>query len=315
MKKVLVIGSFMTDLVVQTGRMPHEGETYMGTAFNMFTGGKGANQAVQAARLGVPVTMVGALGNDAFGEAHLKALREAGIDASNVISVSGVTSGVGNVLLEPNGDNRIIIVPGANTELSADYIDSIESVIDENDIIVLQLEVPIPTVIRAIELAKALGKTIILNPAPAQKLPRDILADIDYIMPNEKELGVLTDLPTDDYSAVKTAARKLLATGVKNVIVTLGSHGALFATADTIELIPAYKVLPVDTTAAGDSFIGAFASGLAKSCEKMEALDFATRTAAVTTTGLGSQPSLPTRNIVEEKYRKGELIQNEKVGF
>ncbi|MCX2455896.1 ribokinase [Lacticaseibacillus nasuensis] len=315
MKKVLVIGSFMTDLVVQTGRMPHEGETYMGTAFNMFTGGKGANQAVQTARLGVPVTMVGALGNDSFGEAHLKSLREAGIDASNVISVSGVTSGVGNVLLEPNGDNRIIIVPGANTELSADYIDSIESVIDENDIIVLQLEVPVPTVIRAIELAKGLGKTIILNPAPAQKLPSDVLADVDYIMPNEKELGVLTDLPTDDYSGIKDAAQKLLETGVKNVIVTLGSHGALFATTDKMTLIPSYKVLPVDTTAAGDSFIGAFASELAKNCEEMEALDFAARVAAITTTGLGSQPSLPTTDVVGRKFNKGELIQNEKVEF
>lgn len=313
MKKVLVIGSFMTDLVVQTGRMPHEGETYMGTGFNMFTGGKGANQAVQAARLGVPVTMVGALGNDAFGDAHLKSLRDAGIDASNVISVAGVASGVGNVLLEPNGDNRIIIVPGANMELTPEYIEELQSVIDENDILVLQLEIPLETVIKSVEIAKELGKIIILNPAPAQRLPVEVLRDVDYVMPNEKELGVLADQPTNSLDEVKAASAKLLSLGVHSVVVTLGSHGALLTDQHSSTLVPSYKVKPVDTTAAGDSFIGAFASELAKGNNEMTALNYAACVAAITTTGLGSQPSLPTTEIVDKNLASGELIQNEKV--
>ena len=290
----------MTDLVVQTPRIPEEGETLTGNAFNMFTGGKGANQAVQAARLGAPVTMVGALGQDAFGDEHLKALQRDGINYDSVQRFGEVSSGVGNVLLEPNGNNRIVIVPGANNKLSPDYIESIKDVIEQTDILMLQLEVPIPTVKRAIKLAKAFGKTIVLNPAPAQHLDDSDLMGIDYIIPNETELRMLTRSDKGKQLSIKMAAVSLTARGVKNVIVTLGEKGSFWTNGVDEKKISATQVNPVDTTAAGDSFIGAFAYQLAVGNNIIGSLQFASVAGAITTTRLGSQPSLVTLTEVQQ---------------
>lgn len=310
MKKILVIGSFMTDLVVQTDRMPDEGETLIGSGFNMFTGGKGANQAVQAARLGATVTMVGALGQDEFGDAHINSLESAGIDTRYIRRFSGISSGVGNVLLEPNGNNRIVIIPGANLLLTPSVLQEITEVIAANDIVVLQLEIPIETVEFVVGIAKRLNKIVILNPAPAARISSDVMKDIDYVMPNEKELAMLTGVGTKTLEDIQKAARELLTLGVRNVVVTLGSKGAYWINDDTEEIIPSYRVKAVDTTAAGDSFIGAFASEIAREEEIIKALDFASKVAAITTTGMGSQPSLPTTKTVQLVTNK-ELKKNE----
>lgn len=299
MKKILVIGSFMMDLVAQTPRAPIEGETIIGTSFSQFTGGKGANQAVAAARLGADVTMVGKLGEDSFGKSHIESLKREGINHDYVLFDDVESSGVGHITLEENGNNRIIVIPGANLKLSPKEVEGLEKNIKNSDIIILQLEIPFETVYKTIELAHKHGKTIILNPAPAAKLKEEFVKLVDYIVPNESEASLLTGIKVNSIESAKKAAQNLLKLGCNNVIITLGEKGVLLVNNNEEIFQESFKVKPVDTTAAGDSFIGAFAYSLANGLESKKSLEFACAVGALTVTKIGAQPSLPKLTEVE----------------
>ncbi|MFP5110972.1 ribokinase [Bacillaceae bacterium C204] len=300
MKKILVIGSFMTDLVVQTPKVPVEGETIIGNTFNRFTGGKGANQAVAAARLGGDVTMIGKLGEDDFGREHIDALKSENINHHSILFDSQASTGVGNVVIDSNGNNRIIVVPGANLKLSEKDIEAFENVIINSDIVVLQLEVPMETVYKSIELANKHGKTIILNPAPAQPIDPKYMDKVDYFVPNETEASLLTNIEVSNLETAEKAAEVLLLQGYKNVIITLGNKGVIFKNNTEMKFVKAYTVKAVDTTAAGDSFIGSFAYGLSNNMTIEQSLNLAVAASALTVTKLGAQPSLPKIDDVNE---------------
>ncbi|MBA4603394.1 ribokinase [Thermoactinomyces mirandus] len=306
MKKILVIGSFMTDLVVQTDKVPVEGETTIGKTFNRFTGGKGANQAVAAARLGGNVTMAGKLGKDDFGKEHMEALKANGIDFHSVLFDPEASTGIGNIVIDSTGNNRIIVVPGANLKLTEQDIENMETVIRTSDIVVLQLEIPMATVYKAVDLANRHGKTVILNPAPAQKINPDIVNKVDYIIPNETEASLLANVEVKSLEDARKASEMLLNQGYKNVIITLGEKGVVCRNHEQFEHFKPYKVKAVDTTAAGDSFIGSFAFGLSKDLSIDQAIELAVAASALTVTKLGAQPSLPTMEEVEA-LRKGPI--------
>jgi ribokinase len=290
---IVVIGSINMDLVLRVPRMPVPGETLSGGPFSTVPGGKGANQAVACARLGGPdsrVAMIGCLGDDAFGTALREALRADGIDDSHVVTLPGVASGVASILVDAQGQNSIVIAGGANDMLSPAHIDAARSLLKEAHIVVLQLETPAATVAHAIALARELGKTVVLNPAPAASLPDAVLSQVDYLIPNEIEAAMLTQA-----SGGPEADTELLrAAGCGKVIVTLGAEGVLAR----LDNGPAVRYAPqavnaVDTTAAGDTFIGGFAAALAAGASTAEAIGFGQRAAAIGVTRHGAQTSIP----------------------
>ncbi len=304
MKKILVIGSFMTDLVVQTEKVPVEGETTIGKTFNRFTGGKGANQAVAAARLGGNVTMAGKLGEDDFGKEHIESLKANGIDSRSVLFDPEASTGIGNIVVDSTGNNRIIVVPGANLKLTEQDVEGMEDLIRDSDIIVLQFEIPIPTVYKVIDLADKHGKTVILNPAPAQKIDPAFINKVDYIIPNETEASVLANEEVKNLEDAEKVSEMLLNQGYKNVIITLGEKGVVYRNHERFEHFIPYKVKAVDATAAGDSFIGSFAFGLSNDMSIDQAIKLAVAASALTVTKLGAQPSLPTMEEVEALRKK-----------
>jgi len=300
MKKILVIGSFMTDLVVQSDRFTQEGETIFGTSFNQFTGGKGANQAVAAAKLGGNVEIIGELGKDSFGEDQIASMEENNIKHEHVLFTDKARSGIGNPQLDKAGHNRIVVIPGANMELKPSDLEDLKDVIQESDIIVLQLEVPMETVYKAIELGAQYKKLVILNPAPAKEIDEKYASMVDIIAPNEHEAALLTGIATDTEQGIIDAANSLLDQGYKNVLMTLGENGCYFKNSETDYKISGFKVDPVDTTAAGDSFIGSFAYVLANDHSIEEALRYATASSAIAVTRMGAQPSLPSKLEVDQ---------------
>lgn len=299
MKKILVIGSFMTDLVVESDRFTQEGETLIGNTFGEYTGGKGANQAVAAARLGGNVEMVGELGEDSFGQDQIASLEANNVRHTHVLFTNKARSGIGNPQLDGTGHNRIVVVPGANLEFKAADVDQLVDVIRNADIIILQLEIPLATVYEAIRLGHQYGKTLILNPAPAAKLDLRYARFVTYMTPNEHEAQFLTGIATNTPAGVRAAADHLLAQGYQNVLITLGEHGSYFKNADQELTIPALPVKAIDTTAAGDSYVGAFAYGLAIGQSVQAALTYAAAVSALTVTRMGAQPSLPTKQAVD----------------
>ncbi|WEV64709.1 ribokinase [Bifidobacterium sp. ESL0732] len=299
MRKILVIGSFMTDLVFRSHEFVREGETVTGLSFNRFPGGKGANQAVAAARSGAEVTMMGKLGKDDFGEEQIASLQASGIDHHAVLFTDEAVSGVGNPQLDDHGRNRIVIIPGANSLFTPVEIEHMESLIEDNDIIVLQLEIPLETVYRAIEIAHRRDKTIILNPAPAQRIDAKHASMVNWIVPNEHEAETLSGIRVDSLQSAERASEKLMRQGFGNVVITLGSHGSFYKTADAEDKIDAFEVNAVDSTAAGDEFIGAFASQIAKDSDISNALVYSSAASALAVTKLGAQASLPTSQEIE----------------
>ena len=299
MEKICVVGSLNMDLCVGTPRVPTMGETVIGSGFFTSPGGKGANQAVAAAKLGAGVTMAGCVGGDAFGTQLAENLRANGVDTNHLRVTTQAATGVAMILLH-NRDNCIIVDPGANAWLSPGDIDALESVIAASDILILQLEIPLETAKHAMELARAHNVKVLLNPAPAQKLPADFLALADILTPNESECEILTGLPCDTMQNIELAAQALLALGVPQVTVTLGGRGVLYSDHGALVHRPAWPVQVVDTTAAGDSFTGALAVSLAKGMEMQEAIDFALAVAALTVTRRGAQESLPGLEEVRE---------------
>ncbi|MCM2568753.1 MULTISPECIES: ribokinase [Janthinobacterium] len=295
---IVVIGSINMDLVLRVPRMPLPGETLTGGAFRTIPGGKGANQAVACARLSgkvagaQQVAMVGCVGDDAFGATLRAALVGDGIIDSHITTLPGVASGIASILVDDNGQNSIVIAGGANDLLSPAHIDAAQGLIEQADIVVLQLETPMATVVHAIKLARSLGKTVVLNPAPAASLPDGVLELVDYLIPNEIEAAMLAGVSPDgaDAKALAAALQKL---GSDNVIITLGSKGVHAALYGGDFTFPAEVVQAVDTTAAGDTFIGGFVAGLASGMDEAEAIQQGQRAAAWSVTKPGAQTSIP----------------------
>lgn len=304
---IVVIGSINMDLVLRVPRMPLPGETLSGGAFRTIPGGKGANQAVACARLGrgaangQPVAMIGCLGDDAFGTALRAALMADGIDVSHVTTLPGVASGIASILVDASGQNSIVIAGGANDLLSPAHIDAALPLIERASVVVLQLETPLATVEHAIAVAHRLGKTVVLNPAPAASLPAAVLAQVDYLVPNEIEAAMLlgADAGPQDHDAVLASAAALRATGCRNVLITLGAKGVHAALAGGSRDFAAQAVKAVDTTAAGDTFIGGFVAALAAGADPASAIDLGQRAAAIGVTRQGAQTSIPYLNELE----------------
>jgi ribokinase len=290
--RIAVVGSNMVDLITYVTRMPGRGETIEAPRFEMGAGGKGANQAVAAARLGSEVLMVSKVGDDVFGRNTVANFHHAGIDTRHVGVVAGVCSGVAPIFVEPSGENRILVIKGANGHLCPADVDAAADDLLGCDLVLLQLEVPLETVYHTIAFAMRHGKEVLVNPAPPTPgLDLAKLRGVTFLAPNRGELALLTGLPTDGMAAIEGAARRLLEGGIRAVIATLGSDGVLLVTEAGARHIPAVPVPAVDTTGAGDALIGSFAHFYVRSHDVAEALHWAVRYAAVSVTQRGTQKS------------------------
>lgn len=292
-KKILVVGSINKDLVVNTSRFPLSGETLIGDSFYTNNGGKGANQASAIAKLGGDVSIIGAVGDDEFGRETVKNLSLYGVDTKNVSVKKGISTGIASITVTKSGANNIIVVPGANSLLSKEDIDSKLDVIKKSDIVVIQLEIPIETAKYVASLSKRLGKTVILNPSPAVELENDMLETVDILIPNETEIEIIGGI------------ERAKSFGIKYIIVTLGKNGSdlYYLSNSAKKHFNAYDVEVVDTTAAGDSFLGAIAAMLALDKPIEEAISFATKVSNITVTRKGAIESIPTfQEVVIKKW-------------
>jgi len=299
MSRIVVIGSINMDLVSSVESMPKVGQTVLGKGFKQVPGGKGANQAVAISRLGGDVAMVGKVGDDAFGTELLECLVKDKIDVQGVASESGISTGIAIITVDENGDNCIVVNSGANFKVTSDYIDSNMESIKDSSIVVMQLEIPDDAVRHALALAKSLGKYTILNPAPAKELDEETIRNVDLLVPNETELEIISGMKIESLEDAVAAAEKLISMGVREIIVTLGENGSLHVKEGYSKRYEAKKVTAVDTTAAGDSFIGGIAAALSKGKGMEEAIELATSAAAVTVTREGAQSSIPYIHEIE----------------
>ncbi len=297
--RIVVIGSSNIDMVVKTDKIPSAGETRLGSEFVMVPGGKGANQAVCAAKLGAEVKLVARVGDDVFGEKSLANFRQVGIDTDYVTVDKKLPSGVALIAVDERGENAIVVAPGANSALAPADVDAAKGAIEEADAVVLQLEIPQETVEHAVRLAKSLGRTIVLNPAPIRHIRRGLMNDVDVLVPNEHEAAALLGSEPIGANEASEAARRLLDMGVGAAVITLGSKGAYVLGRGEEGLVEAVKVEAVDTTAAGDAFTASLACGIAEGLSLMQAAAFAARVAAISVTRMGAQPSMPSREEVD----------------
>jgi ribokinase len=305
--KVTVVGSFMMDLVVKAERRPAKGETLVGQEFGMFCGGKGANQAVAAARCCADVTMVGRVGDDIFGDKFFDALKSEGVETKYIIRDKKNGTGIGTPVIDAHGDNSIIIIPRANTKMTPSDVEKAKDAIEKANVLILQLEIPLDASEKAAEIARSKGVKVILNPAPARKLPESILKKVDILTPNETEAQMLTGISVVNDDGAKKAAKKLLDMGVKDVIITLGGRGAMWASKAGYKIIPAFKVEKIiDTTAAGDAFIGGLSVAFAEGKSMEDAIKFANACGGLAVTVMGAMPSLPKRERVEKTMCTGK---------
>lgn len=306
--KICVVGSSMIDMISKVPRLPKLGETLVGRSFHLGYGGKGANQAVMAAKLGARVTMVNKVGRDVFGEGTLGNYREQGIDTTHVMFDESRFSGVAPIFVDDNAQNFIVIVPGANLELLPADVQKAAEVILAADILICQLEILTETTLEAFRIAKSGNVRTILNPAPAASIPDELLQLSDICAPNETETELLTGQPVGTMAEAEAAARKLLSRGTRTVILTLGERGALLVDEDTVESIPAVKVDAVDPTGAGDAFIGSLAVFLGEGLSMSNAIRRANAVASLSVTRIGTQVSFPKRVEVDDFLEKQGLI-------
>ncbi|MEK3888148.1 ribokinase [Bacillus sp. FSL K6-3431] len=306
---ILVIGSFMMDLVVYTPRAPKDGETIIGNSFSRFPGGKGANQAVSAARLGGKVTMVGKVGTDLYGDEALATLKKEQINTQYLLRDKNFATGVGFVTLEENGSNRIIVVPGANMNYKSSDLEKIKGLIRNSKILIVQLEMELNMIEQAVSYAAFYQVPVILNPAPAQVLSDDLLRNITYLTPNETEAEMLTGIKIASKEDAERAGNVLLDKGVKNVIITLAEKGSLIVNENEICYVNGFSVTPIDSVAAGDAFNGALSIGILKGKPLKDAVKYANAVGALTVTKGGAIPSLPTDKDVDEFINKYNFVE------
>ena len=302
--RIAVVGSANTDLTTFSDSLPRPGETIFGTGFDLGFGGKGANQAVAARFCGAEVVMVAKVGNDLFGEATVKNFASLGIDTSHVRVVDGVSSGVAPIFVDPSGQNRIIVVKGANDTLKPSDVEAAAADLRTVDTIVLQFEIPLETVYYTVRFAHQNKIRCIVNPAPAQPADLAELSAADYFIPNETEAEIIAGVPVHSIDEAKRCAAALLGKGFNKVVITLGNRGSLLATRDRAELMPPFSVLPKDTTGAGDAFIGSFAVFLAEGLQEKDALARANLYAALSTMRVGTQKSFPRRDEFEAEWTR-----------
>ncbi len=301
--KIAVVGSANIDLTTFTNQFPRPGETIFGQKFDLGFGGKGANQAVAARLCGADVFMVARVGSDLFGPATIENFRKLGIDTSHVKQVEGLSSGVAPIFVEASGQNRILVVKGANEALKPADVDAAADTLKNADCIVLQFEIPLPTVYYTIQFARKNGIRCILNPAPAQPIDLTALKDLDYLVPNESEAEAITGSLVRNVEDAKKCAAELLAHGIRRVIITLGANGSLLASCEAAEHVPAFAVNSVDSSGAGDAFIGSFAVFLAEGVPEQESVRRANLYAALSTTGVGTQKSFSDRARFDAEWR------------
>lgn len=308
-KKILIIGSLNLDLVVNVDHMPAVGETILCPGMDMIPGGKGANQACAAGRLGAEVSMLGAVGKDTYAEILFDSLKSSGVNLSHIIQRKDQTTGVAWITVNKEGDNSIVVVSGANASLSVQDIEDYRGLIQESEVVILQMEIPLETVCYAAKLAKSMGKTVILDPAPAPKVfPEELYPLVDVLKPNETELSILTGMDVEEY---EKAAEILREKGVKEVLVTLGEQG-VYLNSETVGKmhLPGYQVEAVDTTAAGDTFTAALGLMLAKGKTIAQAAAFANGISAMVVMQKGAQSSIPSMEEVRScPFLDKELIQ------
>lgn len=307
MDKIVVVGSSNTDMIIKVPRIPKPGETILGGTFTTAAGGKGANQAVAAARAGGDVTLIACVGRDLFGEEALRGFREEKINVDYIRRVDDVPSGVALIFVAADGENSIAVASGANASLTPRDIYNAEAAFVNADILVLQLETPLETVRAAAELAAEYHVRTILNPAPAQPLPDDLWPHITLLTPNESEAELLTGIRVDSEATAKEAAQILLNKGVSAVLLTLGARGAFIASGEYYQMAPGFPVAAVDTTAAGDVYNGALAVALARGDDLYQAVIYANAAAALSVTRLGAQPSAPRAAEIEAFLAQQEI--------
>lgn len=300
--KIVVVGSINMDFVVRTPNHPQPGETVLGSYFRTFPGGKGANQAIAAARMGADVTMIGRVGRDPFRQTLLKNLQENGVHTEYTYCSDGLPTGVALITVNSTGENTIVVVPGANSNLTPDDVEKSEGAFRSASLLMLQLEIPIPVVIHSIRMAKKHNLKILLNPAPAQPLDPSLLSNIDYLIPNQTELAILSSAKQDE--DIMSLVKKLQSKYKGVIVVTQGNHGALVFDNDVIGHLESHQVDVVDTTGAGDSFIGAFSAAICEGLPPLEAAKWGNAAAAISITREGAQSSLPIRREVETMMGK-----------
>ena len=296
--QVVVVGSVNVDFVARGGSLPSPGETVLANTFDRNLGGKGANQAVAAARFGAQVTFVGAVGDDAYGAEALRGLEDAGVDTRFVTGVVGTPTGIALICVDDSGRNMITVIPGANSTVSPAVASSIRNLFHPGVVVALQMEVPFNTVQAVVRAAKEQGATVVLNPSPARRLPLDVLAHVDVMVPNALELTCLLDSQPDD--DVERAAQMLISGGVGAVVVTLGAEGAVLVRACGLVRVPGHRVEAVDTTGAGDTFVGMLACRLAEGHSLEEAVRYGNAAGALCVERTGAQRSIPSREMVTE---------------
>ena len=303
MKKICIIGSIGYDLTTYMYQFPKAGETIVGKKFIQNPGGKGDNQAIASARVGGDVTFIGAVGDDNYGELLKKSLEDNKVKVHMKV-VPNMSSQIATILIDETGQNRIVIVPGANNCVDKKQIDDNMDIIKECDIILMQLEIPLETVEYVVDKFYPMNKIIILNPAPGAELSDNIIKKCTYLTPNENEIGLITKMPYETIDDIKSAAKSLIDKGAQNVLVTIGEKGAYLKNKEQDIIIPTIKVKAIDTTGAGDCFNGVFATYLAMGKDVIEAIKYANAASSISVTRSGTVPSLPYKNEVDEKFKE-----------
>jgi len=312
MSSIVVVGSLNMDLVINVPHIPKPGETILGDRFLTFPGGKGANQAVAAARLGADVTMIGCVGNDTYGEQLISTLKAENINTEGISVLPDIATGVAMISVAEDGQNSIAVASGANFQLTPDIVRKAMSNNQSFDLLIMPLEVPLETVLASAELAKKVGAKVILNPAPAQALSESLKKSVDILVPNEIELAQITSIKAGNLEDLNQAAKKLLNQGISSVVITLGDKGSLVISksdeGEESQLVPPFQVKAVDTTAAGDAFVAALSVGIGDGMSITDAARFANAAGALAATKPGAQPSLPLRSEVERFFERPQAV-------